>query len=939
MPEPLDALGLDFGASDWAQHEQLLASVNQPTDIALVSKRLDHEQWEITIAAMDHLGVLSLIAGLMTSLRIDIIRGDALTLSEPSATRKGVGKILNVFVVSGQSMQDHEDWQVVKKELAHLIGLTAAGHDEQAHEEVIDRVSRVMGPVQDGYEPLLPIRIRFDNDSSPALTGLRVSSVVTRGFLFAFTNALSMLQTDIQHAQIRTAGTKVRDAFWIRDAHGRKIESQAQLQRIRTASVLIKQFAYLLPLSADPNQALRQFRDLVKYMLRAAGQHDMDHLHSLDAMRTLAEFMGVSQHLWKDFLRMQHENLFPLVSDPTKLASGRTRAELRQGLQDALATRANDEDKMKCLNSFKDREIFRTDLRHITKRIGIVQFSREISNIAEVVVALAAALCQEQLGRRFGRPLLEAGGPCRWAVLAFGKCGGREMGFASDIELMFVYEGAGHTDGASPVDNQGYFVDLVCQFLNLLQTPEEGIFEIDLRLRPFGKDGLLASSLDAFRKYYSPAGPARQFERMALVKLRCIAGDEAFGAELLKVRDAYVYADHPLDYDNITHLRQRQATELVQNSAVNAKYSQGGLVDLEYFVQANQIEYGRTDRSLRVTNSMQALDCLHAADHLDQTLTMHARRSYELIRRVIDGLRVVRGNAKDLSIPVPDSRAFRYLARRLGYTHSQCLQRDIYNAMALGRSLWQKRSKGQAWTSMVEHTLLVCTDTHARMLLPEIDSVQALAWLHGGDFYMRRTEARTRRPVGSEGLKGFGTQKAAMEQWLARTRVPVYAVRGNHDVRDPWGFFEACQDISGRVEQVTAGLTLAGIGWYGEQFYHLPEEAELTPVCHAVAAQLREQWDPADSLIILSHYPAVTELCPGYDCVNALLAEFKPLVLIQGHIHEAFGKQTLVTWEGGTQTLVVNPGAWGGVLTIQPEAGTAVFEAAQHGSQDCINQG
>ncbi len=907
----------------------MLSSISQSTDITLLAKRLDQGQWEITIGAMDHLGVLSLITGLLASLRVDFIRGDVFTASEPGALRRGAGKVLNVFVVSSETMKRHEDWETVRNELADLIRLTATGHDEQAHEEVVDRVSAVIGPAQDLYEPLMPIQITFDNDSSPNLTGLHVSSIVTRGFLFAFTNALAMLQTDIQHAQIRTAGAGVQDTFWIRDAYGNKIESPQQLQRLRTASVLIKQFAYLLPISADPNQALRQFRDLVKYMLRSAEQSDIDVLHSTDALRTLARLMGVSRHLWEDFLRMQHENLFPLVSDPGKLEQHRNREELQKSLSSELQASPNDEDKVVCLNGFKDREIFRTDLRHITRRIGDVQFTREISNIAEVVVSQAVDLCHERLKRQFGKPTLAHGAPCRWAVLALGKCGGREMGFASDIELMFVYEGPGHASAAHGTANQAYFIELVCLFLKVFKAPKEGIFEIDLRLRPYGKDGLLASSLDAFRTYYSPTGPARQFERMALVKLRSIAGDKDFGTEVLGIRDAYVYSDRILDFDNIIHLRKRQATELVQSDTLNAKYSPGGLVDLEYFVQARQIECGLEHQALRVTNTMEALSLLESIQCIDQALANHVRKSYELIRRIIDGLRVVRGNAKDLSIPGSESRAFTYLSRRLGYLHTQDLQRDIYNAMALARTLWQKKRHSKDWTTIVEYSLLVCTDTHTRMILPDIDCPDALAWLHGGDFYMRRREPRQRRPVGTERLKGYGAKKAAMEQWLDRTSVPVYAVRGNHDVMDPWGFFQACNDISGQITALADGLVLAGIGWRGEKFHHLPEEAELTALCEDLERQLQNRRHAASSLIVLSHYPALTELCPGFACINAFLAKFKPLVFMQGHIHEAFEKQTILSWEDGTQTLVINPGPWGGILTIQPEAGTAQFESVR----------
>jgi glutamate-ammonia-ligase adenylyltransferase len=811
-----------------------------------------------------------------------------------------------------------------------LIQLTATGHNDQAHEDVIDRVSTVIGLAGDSYEPLMPIHITFDNDSSPDFTALHVSSIVTPGFLFAFTNALAMLQIDIQHAQIITAGTQVEDTFWIRDAHGHKIESLAKLQQLRTASVLIKQFAYLLPLSANPNQALRQFRDMVKYMLRSAEQSDINELHSSDAMRTLAQMMGVSRHLWEDFLRMQHENLFPLVSDPSRLIHRRTRKELHTSLTSALQACQDDEDKAACLNGFKDREIFRTDLRHITGRIGYTAFTREISNIAEVVTAQAVSLCRERLQSQHGRPTLDNGSPCRWSVLALGKCGAREMGFASDIELMFVYEGPGQTSGPQQISNQKFFIELVCLLLKLIKAPKEGIFEIDLRLRPYGKDGVLASSKEAFKKYYGFTGPARQFERMALVKLRPIAGDQALGNELLKIRNAYVYADQPLDYENIAHLRRRQAKELVPSGTINAKYSAGGLVDLEYYVQANQIERGSTQDTLRVTNTLEALTGLQEAGHIDSVLADHIQKHYQLIRRIIDGLRIVRGHAKDLSIPAPQSRAFTYLARRLGYTHTKYLQRDIYNAMALGWTLWKKHAQGKDWTTIIEHTLLVCTDTHARMLLPDIDHPGALAWLHGGDFYLRKNEPRRKRPMGPEALKGYSAKKTDLQQWLTRHAIPVYTVRGNHDISDPWGFFQSCRDISGHLEEIIPGLFVAGIGWSGQQFYDLPDEAKLASVCEGLTEQILNQLPADAALIVLSHYPAVTELCPGFACINDLLARFKPTAIMQGHIHEAFEQQTILTWDDGTQTLVFNPGPWGGVLTIQPEAGTATFKPASN---------
>ena len=115
------------------------------------------------------------------------------------------------------------------------------------------------------------------------------------------------------------------------------------------------------------------------------------------------------------------------------------------------------------------------------------------------------------------------------SVCALGKCGGRELGFASDIELMFIYSGNGKTSGPQVITSTEFYEKLVQDFVRAIRARREGIFEIDLQLRPYGKAGSLSVSLDAFRRYFAPDGPAWAYERQALVKLRPIAGDPGTG--------------------------------------------------------------------------------------------------------------------------------------------------------------------------------------------------------------------------------------------------------------------------------------------------------------------------------------------------------------------------------------------------------------------------
>src|SRR6185369_8791752 len=160
------------------------------------------------------------------------------------------------------------------------------------------------------------------------------------------------------------------------------------------------------------------------------------------------QLLGVSDFLWNDFLRMQHANLFPVVRDVGALAQGKSKSTLAAELDACLTATPNAEECRTELNAFKDREMFRVDMRHILGHIAeFGQFSAELADVAEVVVESAYRLCDAELRTQFGDAQLNGNDECPLAVCALGKCGGRELGFASDIELMFVYAGEGKSTG------------------------------------------------------------------------------------------------------------------------------------------------------------------------------------------------------------------------------------------------------------------------------------------------------------------------------------------------------------------------------------------------------------------------------------------------------------------------------------------------------------
>ncbi|HEY66377.1 MAG TPA: glutamine synthetase adenylyltransferase, partial [Caldilineae bacterium] len=512
-------------------------------------------------------------------------------------------------------------------------------------------------------------KIEIDNEASERYTVLRIDALDTIGFLYEFTNALALNGIYIARVMIDSVGNRVRDTLYVTDARGQKITDPDKQRQLRAAAVLVKHFTHLLPRSPNPEAALLHFRNFMgQLFMRPDWPDELATLERPEVLEALARLLGVSDFLWEDFLRMQYDNLFPVVRDVDALAHPKTKETWRRELEAALRAAPDIEAKREALNTFKDREMFRVDMRHILGYITeFGQFSSELTDLAEVVVEAAYRLCDEELRAQYGEPRLEDGSPAGLSVCALGKCGGRELGYASDIELMFIFAGNGETTGPRVITTAEYYERLVHMFLQTIRARREGIFEIDLQLRPYGRMGSMAVSLEAFRRYFGPDGPAWAYERQALVKLRPIAGDPELGRQIEALRDQFVYSGEPFDVKAMRAMRERQIRHFVTGGTFNAKFSPGGLVDLEYLVQGLQITHGHRHPDLRRTNTREAMEALAKAGILSPGEYERLREAHIFLRRLINALRMVRGNARDLTVPPMDSEEFAFLARRLGY--------------------------------------------------------------------------------------------------------------------------------------------------------------------------------------------------------------------------------------------------------------------------------
>lgn len=230
---------------------------------------------------------------------------------------------------------------------------------------------------------------------------------------------------------------------------------------------------------------------------------------------------------------------------------------------------------------------------------------------------------------------------------------------------------------------------------------------------------------------------------------------------------------------------------------------------------------------------------------------------------------------------------------------------------------------------------LICfSDTHD-VLPPVIDRPDVVAVLHAGDFYSgANLEAiRDARP-GDQGMAEWITgEQRRVAEWLGHWHTPICAVRGNHDTDDPWGFFHACQDVTGRVVRIAEGLFVAGIGWHGQAASDLPGESELPQICQTLRRQVLRILRLTDRLIVLSHYPpAVAEIAdrlkcgPGSACVREFIAETAASACIFGHIHESAGLSGELVVEE-RRILLACPEADGSILSI-PQNGRATIRRA-----------
>ncbi len=679
-------------------HIKLSRSLSKELPVKTIVEFDERGVVDVTVIGFDFPFIFSLITGVLSSMGLNISGGEIFTERKDLKNKNRL--IVDRFKGVLERPIGFIEWQKrLEEELRKVYEkLSVGGEGIEAKKYVNEMVAASLSSFN--YEKsavLYPIEIEFSVDDR--FTRMFVKTEDTPFFLYAMSSALSMQGISIENVSIKTLKGRIEDEFQFVGLDGRRVEGTERLDRIKFSVLLTKQFTYFLPISPDPYSALLRFEELLNKVFSLPEREAvLKTISDADVLSYLARLLGISDFLWEDFIRLQYESLIPMLkpviegkrfADPPEEMCSRLKA---------LVGSANGyEEKEKALNEYKDRQIFLLDLNHILiPSWGIRELSRGLTALAECVVSVAFSIAYEELVERYGIPRTVAGIEAVYAVLGLGKLGGAALGYASDIEILFVYSDHGATDGDESIKNYEFFERLVRKATGLIHAKSEGIFHIDLRLRPYGNAGPLACSLERFCSYYGRNGEAHSYEKLALVRLRYIAGNRELGIEVERIRDDLIYTEGSIDIGDLRELREKQFKEKCKGKRRNVKYCPGALVDLEYAVQILQVMYGAKYDCLRTPRIHEALDSLVRVNILKEDEAKSLIDVYYFLRHLINALRMLRGSARDLFLPDVDSVEFEHLARRMGYgvkdniLPSQSLQMDFEAKTALVRSFLKR---------------------------------------------------------------------------------------------------------------------------------------------------------------------------------------------------------------------------------------------------------
>jgi len=321
------------------------------------------------------------------------------------------------------------------------------------------------------------------------------------------------------------------------------------------------------------------------------------------------------------------------------------------------------------LARFRRRQLLRILVRDILSIATLSDITEEISNLADAILDVVYRRIREELVRQHGEPRLPDGSVCGFSVISLGKLGGKELNYSSDIDLLFVYGGAGETSGPAVISNKEFYKKVANQYTALLSsyTADGQCYRVDLRLRPDGSLGEICISLEGARSYYEQR--ARDWEKQMLIKARVSAGEREPGSVLLDFVEPLIYQSS-LDFravEAVSETRQRISEKMAAkrglSHGLDVKLNPGGIRDIEFLVQCLQRLHGGRDQWVRHGGTMFALFRLRDKGLLSGPEYARLAAAYQFLRNLEHRLQI-EDDRQTHTVPT-DRDAVERLARRM----------------------------------------------------------------------------------------------------------------------------------------------------------------------------------------------------------------------------------------------------------------------------------
>ncbi|NCT46775.1 MAG: bifunctional [glutamate--ammonia ligase]-adenylyl-L-tyrosine phosphorylase/[glutamate--ammonia-ligase] adenylyltransferase, partial [Paraglaciecola sp.] len=316
--------------------------------------------------------------------------------------------------------------------------------------------------------------------------------------------------------------------------------------------------------------------------------------------------------------------------------------ELRHSL---LRVECSDlEQQMEGLRQFKLSEQLKIAAADIAQALPVMKVSDHLTFLAEAIIHYVVDIAWQQMLEKYGAPVCAERGTRditqkSFAVLGFGKLGGWELGYGSDLDLVFIHNCAGNlpTEGFKPIESGQFYVKLVQRILHIFTT-KTGLgllYDVDMRLRPAGQSGLLVCHFKGFRDYQQ--NDAWTWEHQALCRARLICGDEGLCQDYLALRLAILSRtrEHNTLLGEVVAMREKMRSHLSKSKGndIDLKQEPGGITDIEFIVQFFTLAYCHKDNELAVwTDNVRVLDSLVACGFMTMLDAQQLKQAYLLFR-------------------------------------------------------------------------------------------------------------------------------------------------------------------------------------------------------------------------------------------------------------------------------------------------------------------